>query len=339
MRMLGRYFYRTMFGLAQVFETQAPDESRVRILKVGGVFQSATYLDERRFEPVFAYCRAFDAVFSMPVSDDGKEYGVAPVRTDGSTAHDEHGPRAARADAASDRLGPLCPQGCEYRPPRILMLGGGGYAWPKHVLATRPEALLDVVEIDPAITEIARKHFFLDEAIERFDGEEPRRLRTFAADGREFLEHIARCGTDRDTRTATASTAPEDDADARRYECGETRAPYDAIVNDAFSGMEPVASLATVEAAQMAKGALTPNGLYLMNVVSESGGSDLGFLRDLTATLLRAFEHVHIVPCPDDDFGGEDNYLVVATDGTYAFDGSIPFDEDLPGKPMFDRTD
>ncbi len=50
----------------------------------------------------------------------------------------------------------------------VLMLGGGGYAYPKHLIATRPEARIDVVEIDPAITSIARRHFFLGELIEEY---------------------------------------------------------------------------------------------------------------------------------------------------------------------------
>lgn len=286
MRMLGRHFYRSAFGLAQVFDDRAPDGTPIRILKVGGVFQSATYLGERRFDPVFEYYRAFDAAFQTPASAGEQTERFPP-----------------RKDAAENELGA----------PRILIIGGGGYAWPKHVLATRPDARLDVVEIDPVITEIARKHFFVDEAITLFDREEPRRMRTICADGREFLERIA-------------------------CENGETQ-PYAAVVNDAFSGVEPVRSLASVEAARLAKAALIPEGLYLTNVVSEDGGRDLSFLRDTVATLLRAFEHVHIVPCPDGDFGGEDNYLLIATDGAYEFEDAIPFDEEFLGSPIFDRTD
>ena len=45
---------------------------------------------------------------------------------------------------------------------RVLLLGGGGFAWPKHALTTRKHLSLDVVEVDPCIVEIARKHFYLD---------------------------------------------------------------------------------------------------------------------------------------------------------------------------------
>lgn len=46
---------------------------------------------------------------------------------------------------------------------RILLLGGGAFSYPKHALTTHPSATMDVVEIDPAVVEIARKHFYLEE--------------------------------------------------------------------------------------------------------------------------------------------------------------------------------
>ncbi len=269
MRLFGRYCYRTRFGLAHVFETHAPDGSPVRVLKVGGVWQSATYLDERRFQPVFEYYRAFDAVF-----------------------------------------GPEKPANCGQR---ILMLGGGGFAWPKHVLATRPSARLDVVEVDPAIIRIAYDHFFLDEAIARFDPAR-RRLNVICADGREYADAVSR--------------------DRGKSALGGKR--YDAVVNDTFLGDKPIRALATVEALRSTKACLAPGGLYLTNVVSEENGYELRFLRDFVATLLQVFANVHIIPCPDGDFGGEDNYLLAATDKARPFEGAVPFDGDFPGEPMWD---
>lgn len=284
MKLFGRHLYRTMFGLAQVIDLDEHVGSPLRVLKLGGVYQSATYIDERRFEPVFAYYRAFDTVLQYPNTLLARN-GSA----DATTAH--------RA------------------PQRVLVLGGGGYAWPKHVLATHPDARLDVVEIDPAITRIAREHFFLDEAIERFDPAHER-LNLICADGRALLDDIAE-GLDRSYGA-------------------QPHAHYDAIVNDAFSGSEPVHSLATVEAAQAAKACLAPDGLYAANVVSDFDRSNVAFLRDLAAALLEAFDHVHVIPCPDEDYGGEDNYLVIATDSNRQFADAVPFDEDFLGTPLHD---
>lgn len=44
---------------------------------------------------------------------------------------------------------------------RFLVLGGGGYSFPKYLLANYPQVTVDVVEIDPKVTELARDFFFL----------------------------------------------------------------------------------------------------------------------------------------------------------------------------------
>ena len=233
------------------------DGEPVRVLQIGGVYQSATYLDERRMEPVFSYYRAFDHAFSL------------------------------RPDTR-----------------RVLMIGGGGYAWPKHVLATRDDVSLDVVEIDASVTEAARRWFFLDEAMAAHPG----RCRLITGDGRAALE-------------AGAVSAGE---------------PYDAIVLDAFEGAEPVRALATVEAARAVRANLVPDGLALANVVSAEAGADIEFLRDIVASFAEVFDHVHVIPCEDDPFAVEDNYLLVATDAEWPAPDAIPFDEEFLGEPMYD---
>lgn len=319
MKLFGRYIYRTKFGLAQILQATAPDGSPVRVLKLGGVFQSATYTDERRFEPVFEYYRAFDTVLERPIVaalEDDPLDGFPSCDASASFADTAHSSATAARSLATETSGaPDCKRRNLAGSRRVLVLGGGGYAWPKHVLATHPDARLDVVEIDPAITRIAREHFFLDEAIERFDPAHER-LNLICADGRALLDDIAE-GLDRSYGA-------------------QPHAHYDAIVNDAFSGSEPVHSLATVEAAQAAKACLAPDGLYAANVVSDFDRSNVAFLRDLAVTLLEAFDHVHVIPCPDEDYGGEDNYLVIATDSNRQFADAVPFDEDFLGTPLHD---
>lgn len=265
-RLPGFHIMRTATGWALVYLRRSPSGEPVRVLRQGGVYQSATYVGARRFEPVFAYQRGFERAFA--VEDELRR------------AHG-HGIR------------------------RALAIGGGGYAWPKYALTRHGRLALDVVEIDPAITRAARRWFFLDE-LERRAGE---RLRVITADGRAFLEEHA------------ASAAPR----------------YDLIVNDTFSGREPVRELATLEAARAAKACLAPGGLYLSNVVSAADGADLAFLRDETATLSVVFAHVSIVSAADDVWGGEDNYLLIAADAPYAFADAIPYDADFLGTVLRDR--
>lgn len=253
-------------GTALVYNRRTP-AGPVRVLRQGGVFQSATYLDDRRFEPVFAYQRALDAALA-------RGDGEAP----GSGAR------------------------------RALALGGGGYAWPKWALTRHADLELDVVEIDSRVTEAARRWFFLDE-LERLAGA---RLHLVCADGRDFMERLA---------PRIAAGAAE---------------PYDAVVNDTFRGSEPVRALATVEAARAARSCLAPGGVYVQNVVSRGEGTDLSFLRDEVATLSAVFRHVMVAPVPDEEWAGEDNYIVFATDGGSVPPGAVPFDGDFPGEPLRD---
>ena len=246
----------TMSGVALVQTVRGEDGEPVRVLRTGGVYQSATYLDARRMEPVFAYYRAFGRLFDL------------------------------RTDAR-----------------RVLAVGGGGFAFPKLVAAEHPGVRTDVVEIDSAVIRAARRWFFLDEAVDlaRARGGD---LRVICDDGRAYLERAV--------------------------------GPYDAVVLDAFVGARPVRSLATVEALRLVRRALVPGGVCLMNVVSRASGSDVGFLRSVTATALEVFPHLEVTLATDETHAAEDNYLLVASDAPIGLPDAIPFDEDFLGDVLFD---
>jgi len=61
---------------------------------------------------------------------------------------------------------------------KILFIGGGGFSGPKNFLENYPDSLIDVVEIDPKVIEIAKTYFSLPE--------NPR-LQIFNEDARTFL--------------------------------------------------------------------------------------------------------------------------------------------------------
>lgn len=247
----GFHLVRTSHEWASVFNLESVDGRPVRVLDVGGAFQSATYLDGNRSEPVFEYYRAFDEAFACGI----------PIR-------------------------------------HALMIGGGGCAWPKHAATNHPELVVDVVEEDALVIDIARKFFFVEEF------ERTGQLRMIAADGRAYLE--------------------------------QPGPAYDAIVNDAFSGTEPVRSLATIEAAHAIARRLNPGGVYLSNVVSENGGVHIAFLRDAAASLAEVFSNVQVLPCPDFGYSDEDNYLLAASNSEVSFEGALPFSDEFIGTPLRD---
>lgn len=263
----------TMFGPTCIYAVEDDAGDPVRVLEVGGICQSATYLDERYTDPVFAYDRAFDLAFD----------------------------------------------GVGARPDRVLMIGGGGFAYPKHFVATRPAGHIDVVEIDPAIIAIARRYFFVDRLMREYDADGADRLGIICADGREYLEKCADVGS----RAECCSDRCADRCAGR----------YNVIINDSFKGGVPASRLMTVEAARSARECLTPGGLYMANAVSALEGDGARMLRAVAAALAQVFAHVYAVPCASGgDFGPSaagglacddepDNVMVVACDAELSLPG------------------
>lgn len=138
---------------------------------------------------------------------------------------------------------------------RTLMIGGAGYSFPQDHLAVYPNAQIDVVEIDPGMTEIARRHFRLTD--------DPR-LRIIHEDGRVFLNR-AGSGT------------------------------YDAVFIDAFSSLFSVPyQLTTIEAVKHVDRVLDERGVAIVNIGSALSGDASRFLHAELATYSAVFPHVDI---------------------------------------------
>lgn len=165
---------------------------------------------------------------------------------------------------------------------RAAVIGGGGYSFPKWLLAHAAPARIDVVEIDPQITQVAREFFGLDraEAAHGTGGDD--RLHEYAEDGWAWLR--------------------------AQHES------IDLVVNDAFSGKRPLGPLATGEGARLVRGHLCADGVYLANVRASLEGRHAAALRDVAEAFSREFAHVWIVPEHPDDPGRLGYNALVATD-------------------------
>ena len=115
---------------------------------------------------------------------------------------------------------------------RILYVGLGGGAMPMHARSVLPDARVEVVEIDPAIVEVARRFFGF-----RPDSQ----MVVHTGDGRAFIER-----------------APP--------------ASYDLIVLDAFSDDDIPFSLTTWQFLAAVRAALSPRGVVVSNLWSSGGG-------------------------------------------------------------------
>lgn len=222
------FTWHTRFGPALVFDSADADGTTVRLLNVRGTYQSVCYVDDDLlWVPVCAYHRTW-------------------------------------AEALRERFGMLSAATDEVPPRRALVMGGGGYSFPKWLVAYRPDFTCEAVEIDPAITRIARERFFVDRLCEEFD---------VAKTGRLVLAN--------------------DDAWAYLLRDGQG---YDLIVNDVFSGNRPLGPMGTDEGARLVRDHLRPGGMYIGNVRTPLEGRGSQVLEQTKRSFSRVFAHVQVIP-------------------------------------------
>jgi spermidine synthase len=111
--------------------------------------------------------------------------------------------------------------------PRALFIGGGGYTFPRYMEAVYPGSEIDVIEIDPGVTQVAYALLGLDR---------DSAIRSFNEDARLFMERTP---------------------DQR----------YDLIMGDAFNDFSVPYHLTTLEFNQRVQAWLDEGGLYLVNII------------------------------------------------------------------------
>ena len=248
LRRRGVSVLRTKFGLTLVFDSLTEDKTPVRLLNVNGTFQSVSYIPhDLRFELACEYHRAMASIIEGLV----RARGCSPDR-----------------------------------PLRVMVMGGGGYSLPKYLAAYVPATRVDVVEVDPAITALARGQFFLDACLEETGAEKDGRIRLVNDDAWGFIRAAAN--------------------------------PYDVIVNDAFSGRRPLGPLTTDEGARVVREHLAEDGVYLANVRCACEGRGARTLREVEEAFGRKFAHVGYVPEWPDRTEKPGNNVVVASDAEVA---------------------
>lgn len=264
-------FLRTKFGPAMVFDSVDDDGVAIRLLNVGGKFQSVSYVEPSlRWRLVCVYHQYFAQIVEIQADlwdeSDAPAPGAAAQGKARLGAVETSGAKAASDDVIRRRA---------------LVIGGGGYSFPKWLVSEAPDVTTTVVEIDPAVTKIAREHFFLDELEREFRCGETGRLRLVTDDGWAYLK--------------------------------TTDELFDIIVNDAFGGHKPLGPLTTDEGAATVRAHLTPRGIYLANVISPLEGKGSVVLRESIDACKGAFEHVYLIPeSPEDASVTGDNVLVAS---------------------------
>jgi spermidine synthase len=110
----------------------------------------------------------------------------------------------------------------------VLVIGGGGYTFPRAAKTEWPGIRMDVVEIDPGVTEVSYTHLGLDPNLG---------ITTFNMDGRRFVVERAVPGT------------------------------YNLVTQDAVNDFSVPYHLLTKEFNEAVKQTLAPGGVYLATVI------------------------------------------------------------------------
>lgn len=137
-----------------------------------------------------------------------------------------------------------------------LMLGGAGYSYPKSFLNKYEDATIDVVEIDPKITELAKKYFNL---------KDDKRLAIYHEDARVYLN-----------KTDKKYDVIFGDAFSSRHSL-----PY---------------HLTTVETVKRKHDILNDDGVVILNIISSIDGDQGRFLRAEYKTYKSVFPQVYLFP-------------------------------------------
>lgn len=158
------------------------------------------------------------------------------------------------------------------QPLTALHIGGGAFALPRHFAAERPATTSRVLELDPAIVRINREILGLTL-------DEP----------------------DLSIRVGDARVSLRDEPAGR----------YDLVISDVFAARAVAWHLVTREAIGEIRRTMTPDGLYVANVID---GGELRLLGSYVATLREVFDDVAIAWIVVNG-GVSGNVIVVAGDG------------------------
>jgi len=166
----------------------------------------------------------------------------------------------------------------------MLVIGGGGYAFPQYLQAARPESSVEVVEIDPGVTRAAMKAFGL-----------PRdnTIRTITMDARNYVDQLL-----------------------RRQRAGGPEKRYDFVYEDAINDYSVPFQLVTQEFNDKIARLLADDGLYMVNLIDTFENGQ--FLGAVVNTLHQTFPHVYVITNRANLPSLRNTFVVVA--GRQAFD-------------------
>jgi MFS family permease len=198
---------------------------------------------------------------------------------------------------------------------QALVLGGGGYVFPRYIQTHWPGSKVQVAEIDPAVTRANLRAFGLKkENVRIFEGrgleDAAQQLAEKEAGG--GLGTASPAGTPIEIYHLDARNHVDDLLKLRRE--GKAFKSFDFVYGDAFNDYSVPFHLVTLEFTQKIKDVLRPQtGVYLLNLIDiyHTGR----FLGAVYNTLHQVFPYVYIITNnpggPKTDPLGRDTYIVL----------------------------
>jgi tetratricopeptide (TPR) repeat protein/MFS family permease len=159
-----------------------------------------------------------------------------------------------------------------------MAIGGGGYAYPQYLEKRWPGGHIDVVEIDPAVTEAAIKAFGLNRNSS---------INTITMDARNYVDELL-----------------------NKLNSGQEIPRYNFIYEDAFNDYSVPFQLVTKEFNDKIAKILTDDGVYMLNIIDifDSGQ----FLGALINTLEKTFPYVHVLADYTAPVSKRQTYVIIA---------------------------
>ncbi len=146
-------------------------------------------------------------------------------------------------------------------PISIMVIGGGGYAYPQYIEKNFPNSRVDVVEIDAGVTKAAQEAFGLSKDT---------KINTITMDARNYVDDVL-------FKKAQGQAVPA----------------YDFIYEDAINDYSVPYQLVTREFNEKITSLLTADGVYMVNLIDIY---DHGrFLGSIVNTLEETFPHVNVL--------------------------------------------
>ncbi|WP_408071878.1 spermidine synthase [Butyrivibrio sp. JL13D10] len=141
-----------------------------------------------------------------------------------------------------------------------LLIGGGGFVFPRIYLKGHPERTITVIEVDRKYVTLAGEYFGLDLS--------DKRIEVIIRDGLDFIT-----------------------------ESVKTYRKYDFVIFDAYTGSKASMGILSEYALKSVYSLLNPNGIYAINMINEAQDVISMQTHLVNENLKRIFKYTRIVPC------------------------------------------